>query len=364
MVKIETGRFDLPFSELASEYGDLLWELYADPIARNSSKTPYSQLQMKLNGKIQLDGDQRQFLQIFADNDFSLLKELITATPEMLQRLAVEILAEYDKIGSLPKLNAKSKAAREWKAHLEDVFGYSRFEALIGRETMMGLLGIEVCPYCNIQLLMNLPGAKGSRRNLLLLNFDHFFPKSQYPWFALSFYNLIPSCLLCNQPLKGNAVVSLSTHLHPYHDNFHNNARFFTLPDIQSLPCEIDEICLEVGNCSKEDMCRTERTIELFRLKDLYAYFTHEVLHLLDDYRRLNPSRNRYENLSIQIEGQTIAMEVTQSDIDRIQRLHRIPKRESDIRNIPLGKLKSDIWERLNGRNPNSLDSVHQTSQH
>ena len=49
--------------------------------------------------------------------------------------------------------------------------------------------------------------------------FDHWYPKSKFPLLALSFYNLIPSCSVCNSSAKSDTIFNLSTHLHPYVDN-------------------------------------------------------------------------------------------------------------------------------------------------
>ena len=43
---------------------------------------------------------------------------------------------------------------------------------------------------------------------------DHFFPKEQYPIFALSLYNFVPSCQICNSRIKGS-----SNFLHFYNLN-------------------------------------------------------------------------------------------------------------------------------------------------
>lgn len=52
--------------------------------------------------------------------------------------------------------------------------------------------GAKVCPYCNILYTY-------SRNNRVTAQLDHFFPASEYPIFALCFYNLIPSCPACNR---------------------------------------------------------------------------------------------------------------------------------------------------------------------
>ncbi len=72
---------------------------------------------------------------------------------------------------------------------------------------LMEDLGIRVCPLCNRNHIGNVerPG-KGKKRTSQL---DHFHNKSHYPYLAMSFFNLIPSCPSCNHT-KGIADIDLS----------------------------------------------------------------------------------------------------------------------------------------------------------
>lgn len=65
-------------------------------------------------------------------------------------------------------------------------------------------LGALCCPYCNFNSVENKIG-KGTRVSQI----DHFYPKSIYPLFAMSFYNLIPSCSACNKD-KRDMLVGVS----------------------------------------------------------------------------------------------------------------------------------------------------------
>lgn len=48
---------------------------------------------------------------------------------------------------------------------------------------------------------------------------DHFYPKSDYPFLALSLYNFVPSCQICNSRLfKGNKDTLVS--IYPYEEGF------------------------------------------------------------------------------------------------------------------------------------------------
>ncbi len=73
-------------------------------------------------------------------------------------------------------------------------------------------LEIMVCPYCNSQFTFIYESSEGRTRATL----DHFFDKASYPLLALSLYNLVPSCKVCNSDLKNKQSVSLRTHYSPF----------------------------------------------------------------------------------------------------------------------------------------------------
>ena len=53
-------------------------------------------------------------------------------------------------------------------------------------------IGVKICPYCNRNYIFTLSNSK------VRPQYDHFFPKSLYPYLALSMYNLVPCCAICN----------------------------------------------------------------------------------------------------------------------------------------------------------------------
>ena len=57
---------------------------------------------------------------------------------------------------------------------------------------------IYSCFYCDSSYI----GVFNKNRNRTF-DVDHFFPKKQYPIFALSLYNFVPSCQVCNRGIKG-----------------------------------------------------------------------------------------------------------------------------------------------------------------
>lgn len=84
-------------------------------------------------------------------------------------------------------------------------------------------LNVRVCPYCNRQYTFTLK-CDGIRPQ-----FDHFFPKSLFPYLSVSLYNLIPSCGICN--LKKSALNTREKDIYyPYHDEFGYDVIFQTAP--------------------------------------------------------------------------------------------------------------------------------------
>ncbi len=99
-------------------------------------------------------------------------------------------------------------------------------------------LNVPVCPYCN-RLYTNTVIKPNNNSEPLSKNkttrpeFDHFFIKSRYPYLALNFYNLVPSCHICNSTTKGDTIMSDKTHIHPYLEGFEDTLAFRTGLDIR-----------------------------------------------------------------------------------------------------------------------------------
>ncbi len=52
--------------------------------------------------------------------------------------------------------------------------------------------------------------------NLMNPQLDHWLPKSKFPLLQLSFFNLIPSCEICNTRVKKTREFMKDVHVHPY----------------------------------------------------------------------------------------------------------------------------------------------------
>jgi len=90
--------------------------------------------------------------------------------------------------------------------------------------TLFEKMNLKVCPYCEHELLdiVEVMHGKQIKRTL---EFDHFYPKGtdEYPGLAMCFYNLVPSCKVCNQLKLTNPVAA-----NPYESDIENLSYFYS----------------------------------------------------------------------------------------------------------------------------------------
>jgi len=204
-------------------------------------------------------------------------------------------------------------------------------------------LNLKACPYCNRNWISFVKDYKGN--NNLLFDIDHYFPKHKYPWFALSFYNLIPSCTICNQRIKGGEDLYLDDHLHPYLDDFDEIVKF-NVPtntlDIffdKNVKIELEILPRPPRTNSDIDFLRAVNFYQFFNLKNLYDTHLDYVRELLQ--KRIVYSQKYVDQLKKDYEG------LFQSP-DEIPRMlfgnYVLPEQ---IHERPLAKLTKDLTEDL-----------------
>lgn len=167
--------------------------------------------------------------------DESVLRGLLLKEPHDLFALSESLMpmiiagydvAELSAVSIAMKTPQRDAAQKVLKAKyallkkLEDVFGYN--VALSQNKSRSYKLAAEAnhntCVYCNRQYAFNIVRGKGKNDGDRIARpaLDHWFPKSLFPLMSLSYYNLIPSCTVCNSSAKLDSIWMLSTHIHPY----------------------------------------------------------------------------------------------------------------------------------------------------
>ena len=146
------------------------------------------------------------------------------------------------------------------------------------------IIGVESCPYCNRTYIYTL-----SKDNVRP-DYDHYFPKSKYPYLCVSMFNLVPSCKQCNQ-LKSSQYRDI---IYPYDEEFGNDGFFeidiAKIKDITSLinPSSKFEIKLNVVQGTKLEK-KIKYSDKMFRLEKLYSKHTDYVKDLIKLSRIYKP---------------------------------------------------------------------------
>lgn len=113
---------------------------------------------------------------------------------------------------------------------LERIFDYKRyFHQTKDNNTYFGIklsqaLNTNVCVYCNREYISTISDINGEK--VISPAFDHFLSQSEYPYMAISLFNLIPSCYSCNSQLKLAEKFNLKDYLYPHETSYEHKARF------------------------------------------------------------------------------------------------------------------------------------------
>ena len=144
------------------------------------------------------------------------LQELLAGpeeTPRSFGGRGIDSLLVYYQ--SINKNFTGLKLEKKDKEVVKSIFSYKTFSRANDKELpywLMKELDQKICPYCNMGYLNVIRGNERSYRAA----FDHYFPKSKYPYLAISLFNLIPACDTCNSN-KGEIDKEL---VYPYEECF------------------------------------------------------------------------------------------------------------------------------------------------
>lgn len=311
----------------------------------------------------------------------SKIEDLLIGTPARLEQLRLEILNLYPGIYAdlkTAKITPVSKASlkrnipakyaaqvsavsqiEKLKTKLSQIFNYDHFEQCEtewGAYPFVDKLNVPVCPYCNRSFITNYRSVNGKGRTRPQL--DHFYSQSSYPYFALSIYNLVPSCYVCNSNLKNQKEFTLESHLNPYEENsdYLNRVRFTIRfarcdksqdgvpPDylkVWQVPTELMRIEIKPKRrtISRESLVKIRNNIQVFKIRQLYNFhkdYAQEIIHkkivyspdridgLVNEFPLLFPSRESVLRL------------ILSNYMD-----------DAQIQNRVLAKFARDIWEEL-----------------
>ncbi|HET6989965.1 MAG TPA: hypothetical protein VFJ43_01520 [Bacteroidia bacterium] len=210
------------------------------------------------------------------------ISEIIKGRPNVLERHIPSLNNFAHNIKTSHRLANPLLASRKvnawFKTNVFQIFNYDganpSFTKYKGGELAYNhaaRLNLKTCPYCNSQFTFTIKNKKYKTRP----HFDHFYNKARYPYFALSFYNLIPSCYVCNSNLKGAKDFKYSSHIHPFIEGIEGLYRFKTNIDSVDFLTGKKDFSISMEPRSTADPINIERARKSlldFQIEDRYNY--------------------------------------------------------------------------------------------
>lgn len=272
------------------------------------------------------------------------LEQKVLRSPHMskLPRYLADFITKNIKIiligepKKIAKLNAKyykiqkSINRKKYDSVLKKIFAYHNFNKQKVEYNLNDLaenISIQYCPYCNRQSTINVTSSA------IKPDFDHFFPQSKYPLLGLSFYNLIPSCTICNSRLKIGKVTRLQSYLHPYIDDLIDDFSFTYKYDITSK--NLIKIQLK-KDINKPIPRKIENSFSLFKIIETYNSHTDEIVDLLK-LRQIYSDKY----LKILATQSYAGLKISQEELYRLA--FGVYFENSNFSKRPFSKLKKDI---------------------
>ncbi|MAD41683.1 MAG: hypothetical protein CL623_04740 [Arcobacter sp.] len=299
-------------------------------------KYNYYQLFKKIEKKYNKLKEKYPYSLLFYDIKF---KEIIFFKKETLFKIENRIAEQSEKVLGFRK---------NIKEEIKTIFNY---EGNNQRKKITPFFtknfNFRTCFYCNKDFINNFE--EDTDKLVSTFQLDHFYDKGTYPYLALSFYNLIPSCPTCNSSkVKGSKnTFTHDSNVGRYKNetclspndkkfDFHNKVKFKLFLDKDSKHLQIkskDDLEIPLKEQFTNDY---DKYIEVFKLNERYKAHKDIVYDMIQKAELYPESRlKELENLT------GIPFQQIKKDIFNL-----IDKNE-DLSKKPFSKLIKDISEEL-----------------
>lgn len=135
------------------------------------------------------------------------VRTLLLAEPEYLARIYFDFwnLFTDEEIAIIKKSKRKTdEKVPELMEYARSVFDYNKFRYEIAKfiiDNDEQYLHISTCFYCD-SAYVNVITDENGQNELRMFDVDHYIPKAYCPLTALSLFNFVPSCQICNSRIK------------------------------------------------------------------------------------------------------------------------------------------------------------------
>jgi len=248
----------------------------------------------------------------------------------------------------LDSLITKHQTATEEK--IKNIFRYKeKYQSAVLTPFFTDNFNFRTCFYCNKDFITNFEKNKDTYASTFQL--DHFYDKRKYPYLALSFYNLIPSCSSCNSgTVKGTKdcfkydksiqkeAFKNELCLAPNHTDFHFDKKV-------KFKLLLNNNCKNLQIKTKEDIetplkenysNKHEKYIEIFKLNERYQAHKDIVYEMIRNAQLYPESRLKELQDLTGIPYQQIKKDI-----------FNLIDEDADLSKEPFSKLIKDISQEL-----------------
>lgn len=239
--------------------------------------------------------------------------------------------------GGYDPKDKQKKAASKYL--LENVFRYETYANRAVVRAILRKMDVPVCPYCNRQFTFTLSSDR------VRPQLDHFFPKKIYPYLALSLYNMVPSCSICNMA-KSALDTQQDPILYPFDEEFGYDAKFAIYivkhgNFVQVMQGQSDQFELQLDHVSHPKTVEIGNQWENLHLRELYSEHRGYVMDIL---------KAKYVNTPKRIsEIRRMFPQLFHSDWEVKSMVYMTDIRKESWGKRPLTKLTYDIDQQMDG---------------
>lgn len=111
-----------------------------------------------------------------------------------------EMFRQSTEYSSYQKGVTKTVSVDHFCSIMHDIFvdnGYAK-NGYFKRDKHVTNLRQRICPCCGRSFIYTIEPGTDPTNKMVKPQVDHFLPKSIYPWFGMTYFNLIPICTVCN----------------------------------------------------------------------------------------------------------------------------------------------------------------------
>lgn len=219
---------------------------------------------------------------------------------------------------------------------------YDKWDAYKLASDLYDKANIKVCPYCNRNFVTVLVDEENGGKTRM--TYDHFYDKATFPYLALSFYNLVPSCKVCNSDFKNTKNFYNEPHIHPYIDDINKLKFKLDIENVDFINAKIGSYNIKLNVDDFKDDCynRTKiinhnNTFKIEQLSNFHKSISDKIIRKFYIYNedKINELYNSFDGQLFSSKEEIFLMIYGMLSVNNDE---------------PFSKLTLDIIDDLNGK--------------